>query len=124
MSGRLFVKLDVDYPDNPKIISAGPMAELLYVRGLCLAKRTLSDGFIDSRQFARMGIPDADAHAETLVANGLWRSVKNGYRIVGWLERNNSAKRVAEIAKERAAAGSAGGKAKAANRGGEQSGDY
>ena len=45
MSG-LFVPLDVEYDSDDKMIEAGPMAELLYVRGMAFAKRTGSDGNI------------------------------------------------------------------------------
>ena len=53
MSG-LFVPLDVDYADDPKIIEAGPLAELLFVRGLAFCKQQLSDGHIARSQLSRM----------------------------------------------------------------------
>jgi hypothetical protein len=93
--GGLFVPLDVNYPDNPRIIASGEKAEVLYVRGLCLAKRTMKDGFIDARQLSRVGLTGVEKRAETLCDHGLWKKVKGGFKIVGWSGRNPSAKEIA-----------------------------
>jgi hypothetical protein len=55
MSGGLYVKLQADYSDDPKIIRAGEAAEVLYVRMLCFCARTLSDGLVDDAQMTRLG---------------------------------------------------------------------
>ena len=39
MTKTLWVKLSVDYMDDPKIVGAGADAELLFVRGLAYAKK-------------------------------------------------------------------------------------
>jgi hypothetical protein len=103
--GGLFVPLDVNYPDNPRIIASGEKAEVLYVRGLCLAKRTMKDGFIDAHQLSRMGLTGVDARAESLCHHGLWKKVKGGFKIVGWSGRNPSAKEITAKADAKREAG-------------------
>ena len=107
--GRLYVPLDVDYADNPKMIGVGERGEVLYIRALCLAKRTLTDGFIDERQLVRFGLPGVEVRAESLVREGLWEKVPGGYQITGWLERNTSASAIHEASTKRAEAGRLGG---------------
>lgn len=90
----LFVPLDVDYQDDEKIIAAGALAELLYVRGLAFAKKGRKDGLIYVAQLPRLtlGIPGASfKHAERLVNVGLWSVVSEGWVITAWRKRNRSA---------------------------------
>ena len=111
--GATFVPLEVDFPDNPRVIGAGPMAELLYMRGLCWAKGHQSDGLLDERQLPRIGfgIPDVDQHAAALVEHGLWAQAEGGYQIIGFLERNPSAEELKKVREMKQKAGAAGGKA-------------
>lgn len=88
--GEVYVPLSVDYADDPKIIAAGERAEVLYVRALCLCKRTLSDGFVADVQLARFGLSGVQSRAKRLVDAGLWARVDGGYQIVAWLKRNKS----------------------------------
>jgi hypothetical protein len=93
----LYVKLDVEYMSNPKLLEAGPLAELLYVRSLCFAKRTMKDGVLTRPQVGLItyGVPNAKRHIEALVAEELWDDIGGGaYRIAGWLERNKSASQI------------------------------
>lgn len=93
----LYVKLDVEYMSNPKLLEAGPLAELLYVRSLCFAKRTMKDGVLTRSQvgFVTHGVPSAKRHIDALVAEGLWEDCGNGaYQIAGWLDRNKSASQI------------------------------
>jgi hypothetical protein len=113
---RLYVKLEVDYPDNPRIIAAGERAEVLYIRAMCLSKRTLSDGFIHDHQLPRFGLTGVKARAEALFEAGLWERVSDGYLIVGWLERNRSADDIHDQSAKRAEAGRIGGLASGASR--------
>lgn len=115
-AGGIYVPLDVDYPDNPRIIEANEEAELLYVRGLCLAKKNRKDGFIDRRQLSRVGLPNVYRRAAALIRVGLWSAVKEddkviGYIVVGFLDRNDSAAELDELSKKRAQAGAIGGRA-------------
>ena len=92
MSG-LFVKLDVEYASDDKMVEAGPMAELLFVRGLCFCKRNAAtDGEISSAQLAlvAVGIPNPKKHAARLVEVAAWSKTERGWRVAAWLKRNRS----------------------------------
>lgn len=86
----LFVPLDVNYAEDDKIIDAGPMAELLYVRALAFAKRARSDGYIAASQLSTVAarIPRYRVHAERAVEVGLWERNGTGLYIRAWLKRN------------------------------------
>lgn len=90
MAGTLFIKLDVNYADDPKIIEVGEKSEILYVRSLCLAKRIMSDGFIADAHLPRFGLSGVNARARKLVAAGLWTrdDERGGYVITAWSRRN------------------------------------
>ncbi len=100
MSG-LYVPLDVEYDSDDKLILAGPMAELLYVRGLAFCKRTMSNGDITRAQLAVVGrgIPSAAKHASALVETGAWLDQGDRWHVAAWLKRNKS---VAEIKQDKA----------------------
>lgn len=95
MSG-LYVKLDAEYACDPRLLEAGPLAELLYIRGLCFCKRTMVDGIITDRQLnvIALGIPKAKEHAAALVECGAWLRSDTGWIVSSWLKHNKS---VAEI---------------------------
>lgn len=79
-----WARLAVDYQDDPKIAAAGPLAELLYLRGIAHSKGRLDDGFIASAVLPRLafGIPaDPEELAATLVRVGLWITVDDGYSV-------------------------------------------
>lgn len=96
---RLYVPVDVNMPDDPKVVTAGPDAEHLYLRGLMLAKRIGGDGFIARQHLYRLcgdfTCVELDAAspqdlAAALVDAGLWVEVEGGYRIAAWLSHNPS----------------------------------
>lgn len=121
-TSSLYVKLDVNYDDDPAIIEAGEKAELLYLRGLALAKRTLSDGFIADVQLGRMGLPGVKARAQRLVDVNLWIRDDDlgGYVIRTWSKRNKSKAEVEQLVETRAEAGKKGGIASGQSRRGKQ----
>jgi len=114
----LYVKLDVNYDDDPAIIEAGEKAELLFVRGLVLAKRTLSDGFIADAQLPRTGLSGVAARAKRLVEVGLWvrDEDRGGYWIRSWSKRNPSKADVEQLVETRRENGRKGGLASGAAR--------
>lgn len=93
MAGYVYVKLDVDYQSDPKIMHAGYLAELVYVRSLALAKRTLLDGHIAQSHLTllALGIPGKpERHAAALVDAGLWQTTEGGWLITSWAKHNKS----------------------------------
>lgn len=88
----LFIQLDVEYASDDEVIDAGPMAELLFIRGLCFIKRKALDGHIKRNQLANVAgnIPSASKHALALVRAGLWQSTKDGWYCPSYLKRNPS----------------------------------
>jgi len=88
---RLYVPLVVDYLDDEKFEALSVEAELLYIRGLCLCKRRMSDGFISARQLRRL-CDRFDTNpiqvAAELVAEDLWAEMPGGWQVVSWLKHN------------------------------------
>lgn len=94
----LYVKLDVEYASDDKLVEAGPLAELLYIRSLCFAKRNpKSDGAFTRAQLAviAVGIPQPVKHADLLVESGAWVVTERGWAIPGWLKHNKSGDEIA-----------------------------
>lgn len=89
----IFVKLDAEYPSDDEFIEAGPMAELLYIRGLCFCKRKRLDGVITTRQLAAVahGIRNRGAAVRALIETGLWVETDDGWSIPAWLKHNKTA---------------------------------
>lgn len=100
----LFVPLNVGYADDDKIIDAGPMAELLYIRSLAFVKRARSDGWIASNQLRTIAtrIPAANRLADRLVELGLWERNGAGWYVRSWLQHNPA---VADIHQVKSTAG-------------------
>lgn len=103
----LFVPLTVGYAEDDKIIAAGPMGELLYVRSLAFAKRARKDGWIADNQLATFAarIPGARRHADRLVELGLWERNGAGWYVTAWQRHNRSND---EIQQKKSVAGNIG----------------
>lgn len=104
----LYVPLDVGYFDDDKVIEAGPMAELLFVRSLAFAKRSdKRDGHISASQLSIVAarISRHRQLAERLVDVGLWERNGTGIYVAAWLHHNVPAE---ELAAKKSAAGSRG----------------
>lgn len=111
MKSGLFVPLDVDFYADPKLIAAGPVAGYLYLSGVALAKRTLSDGFIADAQLATLtvGFPGRpSAHAQRLVEVGLWVRVDGGWDAPAFTKRNPSKQSVEEKRSAKSTSGAKG----------------
>lgn len=95
-----YAPLSAHYYKDDAIAEAGPLAELLYVRGLAFCADVLSDGEISPTQLARfvgVGIPQARKHAETLCRVGLWECLDDkGYRVRSWDKWNRSRAEIEE----------------------------
>lgn len=103
----LYVPLDVELASDDKMIAAGPMAELLYIRALAFAKRTMSDGHIRRNQLPLVAarIPRHRLHVQRLVELGAWKVTDDGWYIVAWRKWNRA---MAELAAAKSEAGVAG----------------
>jgi len=96
-----FVPCDVNLANDPRVMRAGALAELLFRRANEYAKRNDRDGDIESVELGviAFGIP-GNPHklAAALVGEGLWRETDTGWIIAAFLKWNMSQ---AEQAQER-----------------------
>ena len=79
----LYVKLSTAFPDDPKVIDAGPMAELVYVRAILKCRESLSDGVIHKARVRRWfaGIQAPEKQLRRLVDVKLLETCDEGWRI-------------------------------------------
>lgn len=103
---RPWIKLALDYFDNPKIDALSDTAQLMHIQLIMRAARMQSDGNVSVRAAKARG----DAAFKELVAGGLLLKVDaNTYRIHDYLKHQTTADKIAEKAQKRAFAGSLGG---------------
>lgn len=84
----LYVQLDTNWPDHPKIIDAGIDGAGLHAIAMCLAKRLESDGWVHRRLLYRQGA--TDDLIGRLIDLGLFDAEGDRVRPHGWLDRNPS----------------------------------
>lgn len=87
----LFVRLDVNYQDDDKILEVSAEAELLYVRGLALAKRMGTDGYLSRSHLRRIAdklTAPVDGLVAELVDIGLWSPAGDRWLIEAWFKHN------------------------------------
>jgi hypothetical protein len=103
-----FVPLDVNYAHDRALRAAGPMAELLFIRGLAYAKRGRAGGLVPDYDLSvvGVGIPNPGKHAAALVREGVWEEVEGGWQIRSWSRWNPRSE--AQIAKRQSKGGSLG----------------
>lgn len=105
----LFVPLDVEYATDAKIMETGdPLAELVYVRALCFAKKnpTLNGEFSRAQLVAfTHGISSPTKRADKLATTGAFTATERGWRITAWLKRNRSGEDIAAAAELASALG-------------------
>jgi len=95
MSRRIpgvFVPSDVNTANDPAIMAAGPMAELIFRRANEYAKKNGRDGLIFTFDLPIIanGIPNATKHAGRLVDVELWEERADGWFITSYLKWNLS----------------------------------
>ncbi len=120
----LFVKLDVNIFCDDRMIEMSPLAQLLYIRCLCLAKRLETDGYLRWGQINREAFDltnETDTLADLvteLVDCGLWYQDDETelYSIAGWLKHNKSNEWIEKYRAEQAESGRRGGRASGARR--------
>ena len=101
MSRRIpgvFVPSDVNTANDPAIMAAGPMAELIFRRANEYAKKNGRDGLIFTFDLPIIanGIPNAARHACRLVDVDLWEKRSDGWFISSYLKWNASLAEQAE----------------------------
>lgn len=84
----LFVRLDVNWIDHPKLLRAGVDGAGLHAIALCMAKRDEADGWIDRLLLIRYGA--TDELIERLVELRLFELEGELVRPWGWHSRNPS----------------------------------
>jgi hypothetical protein len=86
----MYVPLDVNFPDNDRVVGCSLAATGLYVVALCLCKRLQRDGDLSKRLLRRYGDGDEDALVAELVAVGLFEDAGDAIRIPAWLGHNQA----------------------------------
>ena len=132
-----WVRLDEEFPDHPKVVTAGPLAGWLHVCALAYCNRHLTDGFVPRAQVGRLvnwtgildvderdagcdvnDVPDVDPYAlaERLVSLGIWERRQGGFAIHDFLEYQPSRAEIEAQRKVKKDAGRAGGIRSGASR--------
>jgi hypothetical protein len=96
-------KVDDTFHSHPKVLAASPAALGLWVVAGSWSGANLSDGFIPDHVLPRL-LPDSATLAQQLVAAGLWKRGRGGYRFHDWNDFNPDSKSVLserEAARER-----------------------
>jgi len=94
-----WVRIDDQYPENPKVVAAGHLAAWLDVCAMAYSNRVLTDGFIAKSMVPRLSsVPQPMKRAAELVAAGRWFEVDGGYEIHDYLKYQKSRE---QILKER-----------------------
>jgi sRNA-binding protein len=86
-------QVDADFYDHPKSINLSDAATALWVRAGSYSAAKLLDGFIAEHVISTLSRSPEEA-AEELVARGLWRRVRGGWRFHQWEQRNLTRARV------------------------------
>jgi hypothetical protein len=114
-----WVRIDDSFAQNPKVVSAGPLAMALQVAALCYCNRNLTDGFVPrpvARTLLDWEIVDSSGTIHTLAITsglsgndvtsafvisllldcGMWIEEDKGYRIHDYLQYQPSSQNVKE----------------------------
>ena len=113
----LFVKVDVFYQLDPKVMAVGPEAELMFLRGLAWSKARQTDGEVPMSAISFLGLGLRDDPMEIagrLVIHGIWEATDDGYRVPfdKWSKWQVTREQVQEISKKRSEAGKKGNEAR------------
>ena len=88
--GGLYVPLDVNFWDDPRIVRAGEKAAVLYLNMATACKRLGSDGRLEALQIDRLHVPGWKARLDILLREELVLDLQDGgYTIASWLQHND-----------------------------------
>lgn len=103
---RPWVKLDATYVEDDKVMAAGALAELVFVRSIAYCRRRFTDGVIKPAAIPSLtlGVPEDSATlVEALVVNRLWSVHPDGWVVVNYESwQMTTAKLAAEAERKRA----------------------
>jgi hypothetical protein len=111
MAGTRWVRLDVDYFQNPKILAAGRNGRDLHLASICWCGQQETDGHVPATSIptiahmAGLNARAASAAVAKVVAAGLWQQTEHDYYVKDYLEMNRSRaaiERERELWKQRA----------------------
>lgn len=87
-----WAKFDDQYTDHPKVVAAGPWAELLDMRAVIHCARYETDGHISAAQLPKLalGIPAPKKKAQALVDAGRWVATDDGWWVHDFLDYHPS----------------------------------
>lgn len=104
----MWVKLDDDFAEHPKVVALSHRAYRVFVNGLCYANRYLTDGTLSPAAQKHLDCPRLVA--TELVRAGLWEIGENGAFLIHDYDSYQWTKaEVEEIRRKRAEAGRLGG---------------
>lgn len=107
--GGLYLPLDVNFMDDPRIVRAGRDAGWLYLAMALACKRLGTDGRLEGLQIDRLHVKGWQKLLHTLLAEELVLDLNDGgYTISAWLQHNDpahviEARRQADSARKRGA---------------------
>ena len=98
-----WAKFDDQFTDHPKIVAAGPLAELLAIRAVIYCARYETDGFIQFQQISKLslGISSKKHQIAALVNAGIWEETDGGWLKHDFLDYHPSAQQKHEERAER-----------------------
>jgi hypothetical protein len=82
-SNSAWIRLSANYMNDPRIIQAGPNAELIWLRGLSVARQMKTDGLLSKTWMAHVGrdIQNRQRSIHRLLEVGLWEETESGFSI-------------------------------------------
>jgi hypothetical protein len=109
----VWIRIDDNFVDHPKIIRAGPLAIVAQLRALCYCARHLTDGRFPASVAAQICADLAPITPLRMSEEKLWLQLKQSYRVHGYLEYQFSKQKIRELREKKRLAGQAGGLATA-----------
>lgn len=108
-----WIKFDDTFFTHPKAIDLSPTAVTLFLRSLCYCNQHMTDGRLTEDVVRSWGIARWQQGSSMLQARGLWTMQEGCIIVEGYLDHQRSRDEILKTRKQRAEAGSKGGKAKA-----------
>lgn len=88
--GGLYLPLDVQFFEDPKVLRAGEKAGWLYLNMALACKRLGTDGVLEHIQIERLHVPNWRGRLSILIREQLVLDYENGtYALASWLIHND-----------------------------------